>query len=264
MPTQSYGISLALKSRIRELNGYFDEANSLAGKALAWSEANNSILGKMGALVALSYVKWRQFEFANCYKLINQGLELSSKEHNVVAVEKIEASLLNIQGLTNWKESKINQALSCFERSLAIRKNHNLMPEIGYSLNNIGNAYLLAEDYSKADDYFQQALKLRLELGLNPSIAASFNSLGRYYASVEDHSLAMIYHFKSLALWEKINNKQFIAKSYRFIANSYRLQNELNAAQVYFDKSLQLFEEIGNQVDTNVTLTQKRQVTRVE
>ncbi|MHA2032714.1 MAG: tetratricopeptide repeat protein [Candidatus Kariarchaeaceae archaeon] len=262
MSTQSYGISLALKSRIRELNGYFDKAKNLAEKSLTWSEANNSYLGALEALVAYSYIKWRQFEFNDAYKMINRGLELSTKGNSTPATERHRASLLNIQGLTNWKESKFNQALISFESSLAIRKNLNLKPEIAYSLNNIGNTYLMLADYQNANDYFQQSLKLRLELGLNPSIAASFNSLGRYYDAIKDYNQALIYHSKSLALWEKIGNKQFIAKSYRFIALSYRLQNELNTAQLYFDKSLQLFEEIGNQVDIGVTLTQKRLVTQ--
>ncbi len=240
-------------SRIKELNGHFDEAISISRNALNQAIFSFDNVATIHAISALAYGLWRVFNFEGGINYIDQASDYLNSNDESIEYKSVIGTLHNIRGLILWKNSNLDDALTEFSTGLNYRKEVEDPSPISYSLNNMGNAYLSMGHLDFSKKYFEDALEIREELGTKPGIAASYNSFGRLYDLKREYDIALGYHTKSLELWEEIGNHQFIAKSYRFIGTHYLSMRNVEKANEYLNLALDLFQTIRNNIDYEIT-----------
>ena len=241
------------KSRIKELNGQFDEAISIAREALNRAIMSYNNIDTIEAISALSYGLWRVFNFDGGLDYITRASDYFEKDEDSTEYKAALGTLHNIHGLILWKKNYLDASLTEFSLGLDYRKEVADLSPVSYSLNNMGNAYLSMKHFDFSEKYYQEALNIRTEIGTKPGIAASYNSLGRLYDAKQEFDTALGYHKKSLELWEEIGNHQFIAKSYRFLGTHYLAKRDVEKANEYLRPALDLFQTIQNKIDYDIT-----------
>lgn len=240
-------------SRIKELNGHFDEAISIARKALNQAIMSFDNVATIHAISAHAYGLWRVFNFEGGINYIDQASDYFNVNDESKEYKAVIGTLHNIRGLILWKNNSLDDALTEFLTALNYRKEVEDMSPISYTLNNMGNAYLTMGHLDFSQKYFEEARNIREELGTKPGIAASYNSFGRLHDMKKEYDTALQYHTKSLELWEEIGNHQFIAKSYRFIGTHYLSMRNVDKANENLNLALDLFQTIQNNIDYEIT-----------
>ncbi|OLS19436.1 MAG: hypothetical protein HeimC2_41160 [Candidatus Heimdallarchaeota archaeon LC_2] len=244
---------IVCKSRIKELNGHFEEAITIARGALNQAIMTFDNIAVINAISALAYGLWRVYNFEGALNYINQASDYFNKHDESIDYKIALGTLHNIHGLILWKNNNLDISLTEFSTGLEYREQVGELSPVSYSLNNMGNAYLSMGHLDYSEKYFQDAQKIRIELGTKPGIASSYNSLARLYDVKQKYNQAQEYHEKSLKLWKEVGNYQFIAKSYRFLGIHYLSIRDVEKANKYLQDALDLFQTIRNNIDYEIT-----------
>ncbi|MCY3410619.1 MAG: tetratricopeptide repeat protein [Candidatus Heimdallarchaeota archaeon] len=227
-------------SRVAELLGNFQRAKEIAEKS---SRAHSQLLNS----IALTYALWRLNEFDSA-KMIISGI------YSHIQDNYTKAMALNIEGLVFWTENlDIKYSLDLFQKAYNLRVKLDVPSDIGYALNNIGNAYFKLQDIDLAEKFFQQSFELRQEIEYLPGIAASYNSIGRIHEYKNEYDPALESYLTSLKLWKKVGNNQFIAKSHRFLGSLYGKMEEKDLSVTHLKLAMNIFEQIPNPMDFTIT-----------
>ena len=123
--------------------------------------------------------------------------------------KNLGTNINNLMGLCNFKMKNYYSAIEYF--TLALEDNINLKDIINY---NLGNVYLLLNNYTKAIQYYEEARKLNFKYA-NLSIGNCYFLLGEYDKAIN--------YFKN-SLNQKDNfklEKKFIGVLYNSIGNCY-------------------------------------------
>ena len=134
-------------------------------------------------------------------------------------------------------------ALDYAEKSLQIFKRLNDPRGIAYSYINLGLLYRFEKDYLLALDYFLKAIELRKTIGFSTGIASALLEVGRTYYEQKKYEEALVYLKESLELHRKLDNKRYTAFCLNGIGDVYYQQAKYEAAQKMYDESLELNKE---------------------
>ncbi|MCH8905851.1 MAG: tetratricopeptide repeat protein [Candidatus Heimdallarchaeota archaeon] len=259
LPDNNYLQGKVLRSRIDELNGFFQYSLNLSNYVLDQLDNESSEL-YFDAINAKLYALWRLKNFDVANKLIE---EVSAKLANTNPLSAFRSSLAtfnNISGLIMWSQDQLEPAEERINFGLQIREELNEQLSISYSNNNLGNVALKRKDFDLAHSYFKKSHNIRKELGSKPAIAGSWNSFGRYFDAVGEYDKATEYHQKSINLWHDLENTQFKAKSIRFLGlNSFHKGKQDEALQL-LEEAIEYFDLLDNEIDINTTKSLKQMI----
>jgi tetratricopeptide (TPR) repeat protein len=235
---ENSSLRYSLRSKIKELNGLFDEALILAGKSIELADDNSELIY---GLVAQAYAHWRLNQYQLGMNSIENGLKNVLVCENNPKRMKHKGNLLNIQGLIFWEVNDLGSSLSSFQGSLVLREALSDFVDISYTLNNIGNVYLKKNDIDNAKKMYNKALELREKIAYLPPLAGSYNAMGRLFDALNEFDTARQWHQKCLDTWNEVGNNQFIGKSLRFLGiNAYNRQS-LEEAKNYLSDGFKAF-----------------------
>lgn len=246
----SLSLKYSLRSKLRELNGYFEDALILAGKSIETAKSNSELVS---GLVVQAYAHWRLNQYQLGINSIEKGLHESLDVENNPDRMKHRGNLLNVQGLIFWKMNDLEKSLYSFQSSLVLREALSDFVDISYSLSNIGNAYLKKNDNDNAEIMYKKALEIREKIGYLPPLAGSYNAMGRLFDSLKEFDKAKRWHQKCLDTWNVIGNNQFIGKSLRFLGINAHNRQCFEESNNYLSDSIKLFHSIGNVIDIRFT-----------
>jgi predicted ATPase/class 3 adenylate cyclase len=119
-------------------------------------------------------------------------------------------------------------------------------------------------DYVAAGDLFDQSLAMWRELDYPPGIGFSLSNLGRVAGSRGDHAAAQSHYAECLAVYRKVGNKQGIGMTLIELGNEAFLCGDYVSARTYQEQSLALFQERGDQFGSYIVLFNLAQLTRLE
>ncbi len=181
--------------------GNFDEAETLVGELLAElekiGESTDTVIARQRdtthckALITLSITKWRRGDFQTALALACASLDLAEEK--------------NIDGDTFAK-----------------------------ALGNIGSVYLNLSDNSQALTYYQKALAISEEIGRRYGIASNLGNIGNVYQNLSDSPQALTYYQKALAIYEEITSKNGIASNLGNIGIIYQDLSDYPQALTYY------------------------------
>ena len=146
-----------------------------------------------------------------------------------------------------WGEQDIDKALSCGERSLAIREELGNKREIIDSLAQLSYLYTIGiGDLDRAFMYAERCQTLAEEFNYKQKIAINLTNFALIYGLKGEIERSLMYHKRSLAIYEESDNQTLVAAILNNIGGTYHELGELDRAIEYLERSLALSEKIGH------------------
>ncbi len=137
--------------------------------------------------------------------------------------------------------SKYNEAIRSINKGLLMIDDTTVPLLEAELLNNMGTAYLLKDEYSKAQQFYDKAytLKLRYNANLYDLAITAFN-IGVIHEAQGDYDNAIEFYKKSAHYDLKNQGEEigFISDIYMAISGIYREKNDIAKAEEYIEKSL--------------------------
>ncbi len=233
--------------------------------------------GLAAALNNLGAINSRIGDYAEGLEASQRALAIFQQLGNQEAI----GSVLNYIGINYQNQGNYDKAIEYCLQGLQIRRKIQDHPGIAYSLINMGNMYLAADELKSALDFYQQSLAytedkrlpsleyslLRLGetygrlgrydtallylqriLRTNPDHVLALNSLGEVYFARKEYELSLKHLLKSLMLLEKKNDRTY-ANVLNNISEVYNAQKRYPIALSYAQRSLALSRQLGSRQD---------------
>ncbi|NMH25922.1 tetratricopeptide repeat-containing sensor histidine kinase [Flavobacterium solisilvae] len=244
------GLSLVLinKSLIQFDTGDYTGADRTLNNAYLISKKNNEIdnLYAISVMMGLTSLETKDFDKAIQY--FNYGLEIVSKNNNIIGEFNKETCLNNI-GLSYQRKAEQKKSVEDYKKSIeyfkSALKNKSIRtedPEL-YNLltDNLGYSYLKTENLDQALALFLESLKIREELNYPNQIVLSKVHLSEYYRQVNDTAKSKKYIFEALSLAKK-------EKAYRDYLNALKQASiiDVQNASTYSKEYIRLSDSIRN------------------
>lgn len=208
-------------------------------------KANNSI--------ATAYLYLNKYDSAQVY--YDRAFEFAGSSI------KNKSSIYTNKGLLFKRKGDYEQAIQSYLDGVKFDKKNGVYYGEFLKLMNIGNVYIILEDYYKAIEYNSLALALKdsiKEDRITLVYGSSLNNIATCYSYLEDYDKALLYFNKALAFNLKNENKKEITRNYLNIGSVYHLLNNPKPAIEYLSKAYVIAQELGVSerlhVDINLAL----------
>src|SRR6185437_7587315 len=141
------------------------------------------------------------------------------------------------------KPSTRDQALGYYLRALPMSESLKNNDAIGTITVNIGELYLLKENYDSALVYFQKSMAAYKG---SENIPYTLNDIGKVYQKRKDFQTAIKYHQEAFDISEKLNSKVDMGQSLLGLGDTYMGQGDVEEAIDYYNRSETILKEISS------------------
>ncbi|MGB7926441.1 MAG: CHAT domain-containing protein [Pyrinomonadaceae bacterium] len=152
-------------------------------------------------------------------------------------------------GLIYNRQNQAEQALDCFQKSLAIFEEAGHKRGKARALHSIGVSYSLQRRFDQALEWYDKSLAISEEAGDRNLIARLLSDMGYAQSSLGRYELGLELYQKSRTLSEELNNKETLDTALNNIATHYISYGRYAEALEYLQKSLKIKEEMGSMGD---------------
>lgn len=179
-----------------------------------------------------------------------RACKVNFPKHRTKAVEKqikeIYGRANNNIGYAYYIQGRTIEALSYYNKALAIFKELNDVDGISKLYNNIGSIYKFAGNFKEAEKLYLEGLELLK--GGNDSLSISIfeNNLGLIYKNLGDNKRAIEHFVISERIRRNLNDKNGLAATLNNMGVLYQQMNRLDSAANCFYESLAIVEETNN------------------
>ncbi len=157
-----------------------------------------------------------------------------------------EASSLNNLGAILEREGRYEAAQSYYERSLAIRQTLGVREDIADTLNNIAGALYWQERFDEALSAFQRVLDMYSVLNNRRGQAQTLLNIGAVHESLQNDVEALAAYQQSLAIYTNLDDEAGQAQALNNLGIIYFNQSDADRALSHFKRSLALKERLGD------------------
>lgn len=159
---------------------------------------------------------------------------------------KREAELEDLRGTTQLLKGNLDDALSCFKKSLEISKSIEYEEQAIRTLNRLGVAYYDKGDLDQALDWWFKGFVKSQSLGDKQQMATCLNNIGNAYRSKGDLDQAALFFEDSLKIAEAIKNDRQIGICLNNIGAVYEAKGELDVSFQYHSRALTTKELVND------------------
>ncbi|WP_438426560.1 CHAT domain-containing protein [Aquimarina macrocephali] len=155
-------------------------------------------------------------------------------KYNLVRTYTVRSNIL-------WTIGRFDEAVQLIKKTLSFSEYSISGLNRAELLNNLGSAYLLKGDFSKAYNYYNKAYQLKLENKANLyDLAITTFNIGVVNEALGDYDKAIEFYQKSAAYDLRNQGEEvgFITDIYTAISGIYSKKNDLEKAEEYIDKAL--------------------------
>jgi len=204
------------------------------------SDANNDLKnGLARAYASIGIVFSEQSSYAKALTYDLKALKIYEAINNLDR----SARLYNNIGIVYKALNENDKALEFFTKCLKNQQDSK-DENIGITLTNIGNIYLLEKNYSKANINYLKAQEMFVKYPNPRGLGELYNNQGRYFKKTNDVVKALESFEKAIVQFNAIEDKFGISDTYFYMGEIYLEQNDLNKALTYTTKSLELSKEL--------------------
>ncbi|CAF1411450.1 unnamed protein product [Adineta steineri] len=163
--------------------------------------------------------------------------------------DKNSANIYNQLGLIKYDQGKYEEALTFYEKSLAIYQKTLSPndPQLAVSYNNIGNVHQIMRNYPKALSSHDKALEIRQQsLPPNhPHLAICYNNIGNVHNYMGNYPKALSYYEKTLEIDQQSlpSNHPNLASSYNNIGSAYKNMSNYSKARTSYEHAIQIAQQ---------------------
>lgn len=230
----------------------YEDGLALAREALGEAEelGDNSLLTEALYQISLIYYFLEDFEDARAY------MEIGLTHARLHGLKTKEADLLNAQGVLEWKQGNLHEAIAKLEQALEIRKANEDWISLASIANNLGIIRYSMQDFSEAVRYYEMGLEW-LSDGQNDRLRSSlFSNLGESLIPLGRFEEAEFFLLQSLEIEETADEPLALAYTYFNLGELRSGQGLRDEAIRFYEKALGIQQRIDN--DWSASLTRLR------
>ena len=244
-----------LESKCLAKLGEFEEALEISRQVVEEGKRTSGYAKILvDALIIVAESLWRLGRLDESLETIEEGeqmfqnLMFHTLASHILARSEIlhRPALLYHKGMVYRLRGDLDQALECYEQSLALYEESSNRQGIAAALNGLGTVFSLKGDRDRAIDFYERSLVFKEEIGDELDIAKSLNNIGLTYEGKGELNRALEYYQRSLTLLEESGHMYVFAVVLLNIGLVYYRRGELDLALECYQKNLTLFEEFGN------------------
>src|SRR5574343_423826 len=182
----------------------------------AWNQRRSDMRGAFHAASALLQESLTQEETAHCHKIL---------------------------GYCYWRFSEFSLSMEHSLKGLEIRQQLGNADDISGSMNNIGETYLEAGDYTSAKKWFYDCINF--PGSTEDSLAWAHHNLGKLFLIEGDFDASETSFLTSLKLSEQIAYEVLLTETFLQLAELYKVEKLNDKALVFARKALDFAEKTG-------------------
>jgi len=163
----------------------------------------------------------------------------------------------NQAGYCYGQIGQLDQAISYYEKALAIFQANNDQRTTAILLSNLGNIYDNKGDQKTALSYYQSAFELNQQIGNEEGMAINLNDMGAAASDRGEYDAALQYYERALTLNKKLNLEKNIAINLNNIGMTQYELGDYDQALSSYEEALEIHKRTDNQrgiavVESNV------------
>lgn len=215
-----------------EEQGYYELGTEYLSQALDIAEkaSYTHLIGRIAHEQSWIYFRSRNFDLA----LASNRLAIRTFQNLNTMLEL--AGSWDLRGLVERHLKNYDSSLYYHKKSLAERIRLNNQVDISAGLFNLGEYYLVKEDFRVALPYYFRSLKIDKALGDNYGISLNYNRIGKIYTQLSAFDSAKVYLDWALELAIPVSSNDVLRDSYLGIATYYEKLGRPNEAITYYKK----------------------------
>ncbi|MBI5916924.1 MAG: tetratricopeptide repeat protein [Bacteroidetes bacterium] len=185
-------------------------------------------------------------------KVLRIGEILNKGELKFLAMNTIGLLSIN-QGL--FKEALKSMKTAMEEVQKTHFEGDKLKKKVAYTKHNIGVCYQNLGKLDKALNYYYQSFKDKEDIADYEGMGISFNQIGNIFLLKEDYEEALTNYHQSLIIKHQLQNKRGAAATYMQLGVTYTKIGNFEEAEHYYVEALEFFRESGNIYNIILALT---------
>lgn len=174
--------------------------------------------------------------------LAKKGYEFSLKVNST----KGKIRFLNIRGAVFRQMVNYGRAHICFTKALNLAKIIKSREDIADSYANLGNLYLIQDNYSESLKHYQRSLEVYQTLKMEKKTISVYGGIGSIYFGLKELDKALFYSTKALELAKKYNERSEIAIHLNNVGNVYSAKGDHSKTLEYHLRSEKILKEVGD------------------
>lgn len=196
--------------------GEFTEASKWLNQSLYLSQELSDRMGISDSMTCLGWVASDSGDFATATDLYQESLALKRDLGDALGI----ASLLSNLGSIAIHQGNSHLASELFRESLAIQRDIGNSWGIATSINNLGVALYAQGDFDGAQTLHEESLAIRRTLEDNRGIAMSLANLGLIASTLKQYGRAAVLCKESLSIRRKLSDRLGIALAMEALATN--------------------------------------------
>lgn len=207
---------------------------------------NNKKLADTTRLDALDEIAWL-YLYTNpdtAYTIAKLESEISLKKNYLES----HARSYSVMGHTFVVSGKYDEAVSCYQKAIAIFKKIKSNHGLARSYNSMGIVYFDQGKFRKSLEEYNKSLRAFEKMNDTPAIATMLNNIGLVYFNLNDHNSAEKYFKKAFDLRIRSNHKNGIYSVMSNMASVYLARNDTAKAIKNYKECLEICIEQKNDI----------------
>ena len=235
--------ALALKwlGRVMESTGQYYDAISNYEESLDLFRVVNNLDGVSNILNNLGSIYTAQGDDAKGLEFFLESLRTAELINSKL---RIATALLNLGSVYMKKAQTFNQAIDNLKRSIPIAEEIDYDIAIAVASINLGEIFIGQEEPDSALQYFSRARDI-LEGISAPYYSQTLNLIGRAYLLKEDYASAIATQRQAIRYAENKDLKLELANSMEGLADTYRASGQTQLARRTYLRAEALYQELG-------------------
>jgi len=226
--------------------GDYSRAQRAYESALQLAEGE---LARVRILVGLGGIHQKKGEYETADALCRDALRFVDGQESGE-----EAAALHVLGSVHAGRGEHDQALDCFNRSLAIRERTCDDQGIVASLNVMGFVHVVQRDYERAREVSERSLSISEKIRDDQGVALALKTIAIALSRRGDHDRALDYLTRSLSISERIGDQALAARDLINIGNVHGRRGDCERALEFYRRSLSISEKIGDRERAGIAL----------
>ncbi len=182
------------------------ETQPILDEIIHYAENNKDTLGMKDVYYSLSSMYIDQDKGEEAIELYNKVIDLAKAQGDE---ERIAGTYLNISTVHQLTTPvNIDSSFYYIYKAIPIIIKHNNNQYLSYAYNNLGETYVMIEDYPKAIYYYKKADSVPLEKFVSKSKVVYYTNIADAYYKNKDYKNAAKYLQKKIQLQDSINDTQ--------------------------------------------------------
>lgn len=206
-------------------------------------QVSNEVLQEVDSMLLVAREQIKGGNGKEAILLLNEALELADS----TTMETMQASIFLALGNAYRNQGDYNTALSFFENSLQLHRQHADSLGECKALEHINIIYQKQGQYERALDALFSVLEIKKEFGDSRDLAKTYLNIGNAYAKSGSENQAIPYYLKSKKIFQEQGDDYHFAMVLNNLGNVHSAINQSAEAELYYIESIEIKRSLDNQ-----------------